>query len=240
MAPNQKGFVLKLSNYCKCNGCDKTLNKLLEIDGVHSTNIDAKTGELTVSGPVDPEKVIRFLEKKGKKAKLITEEIQPKRNNHRNAQIIKLPAASMPQPVVVQEFKVLKQFEMTCSKNVKVTFNGKNIDEEKLEKVEKIDGVHSLSIDLKTGQMTISGTVDPQKVIRYLEKHHKQAKLVPEEIPPKRNNQWEFEQLEIITYRKVTINGKNKDEGDCSSGHGTGTSFSGWRPHGKDIIPRHW
>ncbi|KAE9460597.1 hypothetical protein C3L33_07489, partial [Rhododendron williamsianum] len=129
MAPNQKRFVLKLANYCECDGCHKTLKKLLEIDGVHSTLIDAKTGELTVSGPVDPEKVIRFLEKKGKKAKLVTEEIQPKRNNHRNAQIITLPAASMPQPVVVQGFKGLKQLEVTYSKNVKVKFNGKNIDE---------------------------------------------------------------------------------------------------------------
>ncbi|KAI8522861.1 hypothetical protein RHMOL_Rhmol13G0029800 [Rhododendron molle] len=144
----------------------------------------------------------------------------------------------------------------------------------KLEKVKKIDGVDSLSIDEETRQMTISGNVDPQKVIRYLEKHHKQAKLVPEEIPPKRNNHYvpiivlprpvivqEFndqnlvaqvrelaenveglEQVEI-TYRKnvkVTINGKNKDEGDCYGGHGTGTSFGGRRPHGKDIIPRYW
>ncbi|KAF7121094.1 hypothetical protein RHSIM_Rhsim13G0023000 [Rhododendron simsii] len=129
MAPNQKRFVLKLANYCECDGCHRTLKKLLEIDGVHSTLIDAKTGELTVLGPVDPQKVIKFLEKKGKKAKLVTEEIQPKSNNSGNAQIITLPAASMPQPVVVQKFKGLKQLEVTYSKNVKVTFNGKNIDE---------------------------------------------------------------------------------------------------------------
>ncbi|KAG5514415.1 hypothetical protein RHGRI_035737 [Rhododendron griersonianum] len=129
MAPDPESFVLKLANYCECDGCHKTLKKLLELDGVHSTLIDAKTGELTVSGPVDPQKVIKFLEKKGKKAKLVMEEIQPKRNNYCNVQIITLPAASMPQPVVVQEFKGLKQLEVTYSMNVKVTFNGKNIDE---------------------------------------------------------------------------------------------------------------
>ncbi|KAI8522858.1 hypothetical protein RHMOL_Rhmol13G0029500 [Rhododendron molle] len=129
MALDPDSFVLKLANYCECDGCHRTLKKLLELDGVHSTVIDAKTGELTVSGPVDPQKVIKFLEKKGKKSKLVTEEIQPKRNNRGNAQIIILPAASMPQPVVVQKFKGLKQLEVTYSKNVKVTFNGKNIDE---------------------------------------------------------------------------------------------------------------
>ncbi|KAI8522860.1 hypothetical protein RHMOL_Rhmol13G0029700 [Rhododendron molle] len=125
---NPKRFVLKLANYCPCDGCDKTLKKLQEIDGVRSTHIDAKTGELTISGPVDPQKVIRFLEEKGKKAKLVTAEIRPKRNNSGNVQIITLPAASMPQPVVY-EFKGLKQLDLTYSKKVKVKFNGKNIDE---------------------------------------------------------------------------------------------------------------
>ncbi|KAF7120348.1 hypothetical protein RHSIM_Rhsim13G0023100 [Rhododendron simsii] len=247
-----KSFVLdRLAKNCQCQCCNEKLEKVKKIDGVHSLSIDVKKGQMTISGTVDPQKVIGYLEKHNKQAKLV-----PERNNH-NVQIIVLP-----QPVIVQEFndqnlvaqvrelaknvKGLEQLEITYTKNVKLTTNGKNKDEENLEKVKKIDGVHSLSIDPKTWKMTIWGTVDPQKVIKYLEKHNKQAKLVPEEIPPKRNNQyWELEQVEI-TYTKytenvkVTINRKNKDEGDCCDGQDTGTSSGGRRPHGKDIIPRHW
>ncbi|KAF7119309.1 hypothetical protein RHSIM_Rhsim13G0022900 [Rhododendron simsii] len=86
-----KSFVLKLANYCECDGCNKTMKKLREIDGVDSAPIDPKTGKLTVSGPVDPQKVIRFLEERGKEAELVTEENRP--------------AASMRQRVVVQELE---------------------------------------------------------------------------------------------------------------------------------------
>lgn len=134
---NPKSFVLELAENCQCQRCKEKLEKVKKIDGVHSLSIDAKT--MTISGTVDPQKVIRYLEKHNKQAKLIPKEIPPKRDNH-NVQIFVLP-----QPVIVQEFndqnlvaqvrelaenvKGLEQVEISYTKNVKVTINGKNKDE---------------------------------------------------------------------------------------------------------------
>lgn len=134
-----KSFVLELAENCQCQCCKEKLEKVKKIDGVHSLSIDAKTGQMTISGNVDPQKVIRYLEKHNKQAKLVPEEIPPKRYHHN------VPIIVLPQPVIVQEFndqnlvaqvrelaenvKGLEQVEITHTKNVKVTINGKNKDE---------------------------------------------------------------------------------------------------------------
>ncbi|KAH7832881.1 hypothetical protein Vadar_001023 [Vaccinium darrowii] len=112
--------------------------------------------------------------------------------------------------------------------------------ERKLMKlVQKIQGVHSTSIDTNTWQVTISGTVDPQGVIWVLNRKNIKAELLLEEIPSmKKNhdlmqmktlpvlpvddqenlvakvlqiadNEGGLKELEITF--KATFNGKNKD-----------------------------
>lgn len=50
-----------------------------------------------------------------------------------------------------------------------------------------IHGIYSRSIDVETGWVTISGTVDPREVIRVLEKNDIKADLLLEEIPGMEN-----------------------------------------------------
>ncbi|XXG54420.1 hypothetical protein AAC387_Pa03g2303 [Persea americana] len=61
--------VLKV--YIHCDGCKQKVKKLLQkIEGVYSMNIDAEQGKVTVAGNVDPNTLIKKLQKNGKHAEL--------------------------------------------------------------------------------------------------------------------------------------------------------------------------
>ncbi|KAL5670299.1 hypothetical protein ACJX0J_022520, partial [Zea mays] len=54
-----------------CDGCEKKVKKTLhKIDGVYQSSIDAEQGKVTVSGLLDPDTIIRKLNKAGKPAQL--------------------------------------------------------------------------------------------------------------------------------------------------------------------------
>ncbi|XP_019198289.1 PREDICTED: heavy metal-associated isoprenylated plant protein 32-like [Ipomoea nil] len=62
-----------------CEGCKQKVKKILQkIDGVYITKFEAEVGKVTVSGEVEPETLIRTLNKNGKHAELIGD---PKENN---------------------------------------------------------------------------------------------------------------------------------------------------------------
>ncbi|RLM70273.1 hypothetical protein C2845_PM17G01690 [Panicum miliaceum] len=61
--------VLKVNIHC--DGCEKKVKKILhKIDGVYQSSIDAEQGKVTVSGLMDPDTVIRKLNRAGKPAQL--------------------------------------------------------------------------------------------------------------------------------------------------------------------------
>ncbi|KAK6915553.1 Heavy metal-associated domain, HMA [Dillenia turbinata] len=61
--------VLKVNIHC--DGCRKKVKKLLQkIDGVYDVNINAEQGRVTVTGNVDPNTLIKKLEKGGKHAEI--------------------------------------------------------------------------------------------------------------------------------------------------------------------------
>ncbi|KAF2285924.1 hypothetical protein GH714_008976 [Hevea brasiliensis] len=63
--------VLKVNIQCHCDGCKKKIRKLLQkVDGVYNATINAEQGKVTVTGNVDPAKLIKKLEKSGKHAEL--------------------------------------------------------------------------------------------------------------------------------------------------------------------------
>ncbi|KAJ6413941.1 hypothetical protein OIU84_006696 [Salix udensis] len=63
--------TLKVNIDCHCDGCKKKIKKMLKkIEGVYSTTIDAEHGKVTVTGDVDPAKLIKQFEKSGKHAEL--------------------------------------------------------------------------------------------------------------------------------------------------------------------------
>ncbi|XP_076943319.1 uncharacterized protein LOC143613520 [Bidens hawaiensis] len=63
--------VLKLNTQCACDGCKQKIKKLLsKVDGVYKTSIDLEQGKITVSGNVDPNALVKKLNKSGKHAEL--------------------------------------------------------------------------------------------------------------------------------------------------------------------------
>lgn len=69
-----KTFALKLKIHC--NGCEKKLKQmLLKVQGVHSVQVDAKQGQVLITGTVDPPTIQTMLkEKLGRKAELLWEQ----------------------------------------------------------------------------------------------------------------------------------------------------------------------
>ncbi|KAK4717190.1 hypothetical protein R3W88_015528 [Solanum pinnatisectum] len=73
-------FALNLKIHCKT--CEKKLkNMLLKVQGVHSLKIDAKLGNIVISGIVDPATIITMLEKHGRRAQLLWEQGIPIKDN---------------------------------------------------------------------------------------------------------------------------------------------------------------
>lgn len=65
-------FVLKTNIHC--SGCEKKIKKLLQdIGGVHRISIDAMRGKIEISATIDPQIVLKLLEKNGKKSELVWE-----------------------------------------------------------------------------------------------------------------------------------------------------------------------
>ncbi|XP_009772447.1 uncharacterized protein [Nicotiana sylvestris] len=65
----------------------------------------------------------------------------------------------------------------------------------------KIQGVHSVKIDEKLGNVIISGTVDPATILTVLEKLGRKAEILWEQGTPSMNNS--AENVQIITQSKV-------------------------------------
>ncbi|CAL5322490.1 unnamed protein product [Camellia sinensis] len=139
-----KTFVLKLTMQCQCQGCQRKLKNLLQkIDGVHSTSIDPNQGMVTITGTVDPQRVVNNLEKQYRTEVLLFSEQSPQMDNQHNnkKQITVQPQSQKP---VVEEFddqnlvaqmhqfggiRGLKHAEVTYSKTTKFTFNDNKDDE---------------------------------------------------------------------------------------------------------------
>lgn len=67
-----KTFVLKTNIHC--SGCEKKIKKLLQdIGGVHRISIDAMRGKIEISATIDPQIVLKLLEKNGRKSELVWE-----------------------------------------------------------------------------------------------------------------------------------------------------------------------
>ncbi|CAN8285790.1 unnamed protein product [Cochlearia groenlandica] len=76
-----KTWVLKV--YIDCQGCHKKVQKILGgIQGVYSTVVDAELNKVTVTGNVDPDKLVYRWARSGKHAELILpEKLQDKKDN---------------------------------------------------------------------------------------------------------------------------------------------------------------
>ncbi|KAJ4843383.1 hypothetical protein Tsubulata_046148, partial [Turnera subulata] len=125
----------------KCEGCRKKIkNQMQKVHGVHSMNIDANEGKVTISSTVDPHVLIHEFAKVGKKAQLLWEQRPESRNQtaniedkankpaqtqdaqRDNSDIDPYHKAQLAHLQELVKHRRLKQVDLTY-RNIKMTFN---------------------------------------------------------------------------------------------------------------------
>ncbi|KAK9280794.1 hypothetical protein L1049_003683 [Liquidambar formosana] len=164
--------VIVLKVYIHCDGCaDQILKCLKGFDGVEDVEIYSKDNKVVVKGnKVDPLKIVDRIEKKCNKH---VELISPKpKANAKDGKEAKQEEKDDEPLVIIVVLKVYMHCE-NCALEIK-------------KSIERMKGVQRAEPDLKSSQVTVTGTFDPPKLVDFLYKRvGKHAKIVKEEFKDK-------------------------------------------------------
>lgn len=157
-------FVLFVDLHCV--GCAKKIEKsILNIAGVEGVEIDMLQNQVTIQGVVEPQAVCAKIMKKTK----------------RRARVLSpLPASEgEPIPEVVNS-----QVSGLTTVELNVNMHCEACAEQLKRKILKMKGVTSATTDLSSMKVTVTGTMDGDKLVDYVYRHtKKQAKIVPQPEP---------------------------------------------------------
>ncbi|KAA8540107.1 hypothetical protein F0562_026799 [Nyssa sinensis] len=155
-----------------CVGCAKKIEKsILKIRGVEEVVIDMAQNQVTIKGVVEPEAVCAKIMKKTKrKAKVLSP----------------LPAAEgQPIPEVVNS-----QVSGLTTVELNVNMHCDACAEQLKRKILKMRGVRTVVTELSCGKVTVTGTMDSDRLVDYVYRStKKQAKIVPQPEPDKQETQ---------------------------------------------------
>ncbi|XP_052186358.1 heavy metal-associated isoprenylated plant protein 9-like isoform X2 [Diospyros lotus] len=159
-------FVLFVDLHCV--GCTKKIEKsIMKIRGVEGVVTDMSKNQVTIKGVIEPQAVCTKIMKKTK----------------RRAQVVSpLPAAEgKPLPEVVNsEVSGLTTVELT------VNMHCEACAQQLKKKILKMRGVRTATTELSSGKVTVTGTMDANKLVDYVYRRtKKQAKIVPQPEPEK-------------------------------------------------------
>ncbi|CAL5405491.1 unnamed protein product [Camellia sinensis] len=149
-----------------CVGCAKKIEKsILRIRGVEGVEIDMSKNQVTIKGVVEPQAVCTEIMKKTKRR---TQVLSP------------LPAAEgEPIPEVVNS-----QVIGLTTVELNVNMHCEACAEQLKTKILKMRGVKTVTTELSSGKVTVTGTMDPNRLVDYVYRRtKKQAKIVPESQP---------------------------------------------------------
>ncbi|XP_073135030.1 heavy metal-associated isoprenylated plant protein 8-like [Henckelia pumila] len=166
---NPEGIII-LGVYIHCEGCgNEVVRSIRGYEGVEEIDIDAKNNKVIVKGTkADPAKVAERLRKKsGKHVELISP--QPRKElNH--VEIKK------PEPKVIEVVLKIYLHCEGCAKEVKHC-------------IHKMEGVRSVVPDIEKNMVTVKGSMDPQKLVEFINKRSgKHAEIVKQIINESDNN----------------------------------------------------
>ncbi|XP_027109937.1 heavy metal-associated isoprenylated plant protein 9-like isoform X1 [Coffea arabica] len=157
-------FVLSVDLHCM--GCAKKIERsILKIRGVEGVVIDMSQNQVTIKGVVEPQAVCTTIEKKAK----------------RRAQVLSpLPAAEgepMPQ-VVASQVSGLTTVELNVNMHCEACAG------QLKRKILKMKGVRTAETELSSGKVTVTGSMDANRLVEYVYRRtKKQAKVVPQPEP---------------------------------------------------------
>ncbi|KAL2558872.1 Heavy metal transport/detoxification superfamily protein [Forsythia ovata] len=151
-----------------CVGCAKKIERsLLKIRGVEGVVIDMAQNQVTIKGVVEPQAVCNRITKKTK----------------RTAKVLSpLPEAEgEPIPEVVAS-----QVSGLATLELNVNMHCEACAEQLKKKILKMKGVRTVETELSSGKVTVTGTMDADRLVDYVYRHtRKQAKIVPQPEPEK-------------------------------------------------------
>ncbi|XP_050387545.1 heavy metal-associated isoprenylated plant protein 9 [Argentina anserina] len=157
-------FVLYVDLHCV--GCAKKIERsIMKIRGVEGVAIDMAKNEVTIKGIVEPQAVCNKIMKRTKrKAKVLSP----------------LPAAEgEPIPEVVAS-----QVTGLTTVELEVNMHCEACAEQLKKKILKMRGVQNAVTDHNSGKVTVTGTMDGDKLVDYVYRRtRKQAKIVPQPEP---------------------------------------------------------
>ncbi|KAG6471594.1 heavy metal-associated isoprenylated plant protein 7-like [Zingiber officinale] len=196
-------LVLRVDMHCEAcaRKVERSLRKFLGVDDVKT---DSKSRTVVIKGKeVDPAKIIERIQKKtGKKVELISPLPPPPPEEEEKKEEPEAPQEEKqeepPKPITV----VLK-VRMHCEKCAQVL----------KKRVTKIEGVESVKPDLANSQVTVTGFVDPEKLVENVYRRtRKQASIVPEEVKEEEKKDEEPEKKEENTEGEKQEEGKEDEE----------------------------
>ncbi|XP_047326043.1 heavy metal-associated isoprenylated plant protein 9 [Impatiens glandulifera] len=157
-------FVIYIDLHCV--GCAKKIEKsIMKIRGVEGVNIEMETNQVTIKGIVEPQVVCSKLMKRTK----------------RMARVLSPLPVSDDQPI---PDIVTSQVSGLVTVELNVNMHCEACAQQLKKKILKMRGVRSATTDLSSEKVTVTGTMDGNKLVDYVYRHtKKQAKIVPQPEP---------------------------------------------------------
>ncbi|KAF9624363.1 hypothetical protein IFM89_010389 [Coptis chinensis] len=151
-----------------CPQCAREIKRpLLRSQGVQSVDVDIEKGEIKVIGKVDGKKIHERIEKISKKKVVMT--LAPKTKDNKG-----------------EEKKGKKESVSISTTVLKVHMHCGKCEYDLKKTILKLKGVHSVKSDFKAGTLTVDGTLDPPKLVKYIHKKvRKHAEIVTKKTEKK-------------------------------------------------------
>ncbi|KAK4431244.1 Heavy metal-associated isoprenylated plant protein 9 [Sesamum alatum] len=159
-------FVLFVDLHCV--GCaNKIQRSILKIRGVEGVTVDMVKNEVTIKGVVEPQAVCsRIMNKTKRTAKVLSP-------------LPEAEGAPMPQ-VVASQVSGLTTIELNVNMHCEACAG------QLKKKILKMKGVRTVETELSSSKVTVTGTMDADRLVDYVYRRtKKQAKVVPQPEPEK-------------------------------------------------------
>ncbi|KAI9110857.1 hypothetical protein K1719_018295 [Acacia pycnantha] len=182
-----------------CMGCAKKIQKsIMKMRGVEGVVIDMAKNEVIIKGLVEPQAICNRITKKIKRrAKIISP--LPEAEGETVPEVV---TSQVSEPVTV-ELNVNMHCE-ACAEQLK-------------KKILKLRGVQTAETELSTGKVTVTGTMDANKLVDYVYRStKKQAKIVPQPEPEPEKKEGEEAKTEEKKEEEKPAEEEKKEEGDGS------------------------
>ncbi|XP_034710247.1 heavy metal-associated isoprenylated plant protein 9 [Vitis riparia] len=189
-------FVLFVDLHCV--GCAKKIERsLMKIRGVKEVMIDMAQNQVTIKGIVEPQAVCnRIMKKTKRRAKVLSP----------------LPEAEgEPMPEVVSS-----QVSGLTTVELNVNMHCEACAAQLKRKILKMRGVQTAETELSTSKVTVTGTMDADRLVDYVYRRtKKQARIVPQPEPEKQeeNKEGEKPAEEAKPEEKKEENAEKAEEG---------------------------